>query len=133
MTNESIVPEPFDLTGVRILIVEDSWHVGIGLKSLLGAMGAEVAGPVATAAEAEQVISELTPDVGIVDFNLRGGERAHDLIDSMNARGIPVIVLSGYSTVPLADGKAVSILQKPVVETQLISALRAAFQQRDSQ
>ena len=38
---------------MRILVVEDSWHIGIALKSLLRSLGADVAGPVATVAEAE--------------------------------------------------------------------------------
>ncbi len=28
-----------DLTGMRILLVEDSWHIGVALKSLLRAHG----------------------------------------------------------------------------------------------
>jgi len=76
--------EPPNLTGVRVMVVEDSWHLGVALKNLLRALGAHVVGPVATAAEAEQLISEQTPEVAIVDFNLRHGERAHDLIDRLN-------------------------------------------------
>ena len=41
-----------DLSDVRILVVEDSWHIGTALTSLLRAVGAEVLGPVATAADA---------------------------------------------------------------------------------
>src|SRR5271154_7308493 len=99
-----------DLSGVRVLVVEDSWHIGVALKSLLRAMGADVVGPVATAADAERLISEQSPDVGIVDFNLRGGELAHSLIGSMNQRGIHVIVISGYSEVPLAPGATAIVL-----------------------
>jgi hypothetical protein len=71
--------------GQRILVVEDSWHLGVALKSLLRSVGAEVVGPVATAAEAERLIAEQVPDVAIVDFNLRGGELAYDLIDKFPA------------------------------------------------
>jgi DNA-binding NtrC family response regulator len=113
-----------DLTGVRILIVEDSWQIGIALKSLLTAMGADVAGPVATAADAEQLISEQLPDVAIVDFSLRDGEMAHNLIDRLNDHGVRVIVMSGYAVLPLAPEKAVAILQKPIIEAQLLAALR---------
>jgi CheY-like chemotaxis protein len=120
--------ESLDLTGIRILLVEDSWNVAVALKSLLRALGAEIAGPAATAAEAERLIAQQIPDVGIVDYNLRGGEQADNLIDRMNERGIRIIVLSGYSTVPLSPGKAASVLQKPVVEAQLIAALRLAAQ-----
>jgi DNA-binding NtrC family response regulator len=113
-----------DLTGVRILIVEDSWQIGIALKSLLTAMGADVAGPVATAADAERLISEQLPDVAIVDFSLRDGEMAHSLIDRLNDQGVRVIVMSGYAVLPLAPEKAVAILQKPIIEAQLLAALR---------
>jgi len=113
-----------DLTGVRILVVEDSWQIGIALKSLLTAMGADVAGPVATAADAQRLISEQLPDVAIVDFSLRDGEMAHSLIDRLNDRGVRVIVMSGYAVLPLAPEKAVAILQKPIIEAQLLAALR---------
>ena len=63
-------------------------------------------------------------DAAIVDLNLRGGELAYDLIGRLNDRGIGVIVASGYEAVPLASGKAVAILQKPIREEQLIESLR---------
>lgn len=113
-----------DLSGIRILVVEDSWHIGTALKSLLRALEAEVLGPVATPAEAERLISEQMPDASIVDFNLRGGELANGLIDKLNELGIRVIVISGYASVPIAPGKAAAILQKPLVESQLLAALR---------
>ena len=65
-----------DLTGLRILVVEDSWNLGKALKRLLAALGADVAGPVATATDAERLISARPPDAALVDFNLRDGERA---------------------------------------------------------
>jgi hypothetical protein len=59
-------------------------------------LGAEVLGPVATAAEAERLIAEQMPDASIVDFNLRGGELAYGLIDrlqrfpvDLNQNGFP--------------------------------------------
>jgi DNA-binding NtrC family response regulator len=121
-----------NLSGVRILVVEDSWHIGTALKSLLQALEAEVLGPVATVAEAERLISEQTPDASIVDFNLRGGELANGLIDKLNELGIRVIVISGYASVPITPGKAAAILQKPLVESQLLAALRPLAGQKKS-
>jgi hypothetical protein len=37
--------EPRDLQGVRVLVVEDQWHLSNTLKSLLSAEGLEVEGP----------------------------------------------------------------------------------------
>jgi DNA-binding NtrC family response regulator len=116
--------EGLDLEGVRVLVVEDSWHLGINLKSLLRALGAEVMGPVPTAADAERLISGITPDVALVDFNLRGGELAHGLIDRLHDQGIRIVVISGYADVPVAPEKVVATLQKPIGEEQLLAALR---------
>jgi CheY-like chemotaxis protein len=119
--------ESSDLSGLRILLVEDLWQLGMALKSLLQALGADVAGPVATTAEAEHLVSEHAPDVALVDFNLRGGERAYGLIDRLHDQGIRVVVTTGYADIPLAPGKAAAILQKPLSEAQLLAALRPAM------
>jgi DNA-binding NtrC family response regulator len=113
-----------DLKGLGILLVEDSWHVGGAMKSLLQVMGANVVGPVATAAEAERLLSEHAPDVAIVDYNLRGGERANSLIDRLHDQGVHVIVISGYAALPIAPANGTVMLQKPVSEAQLLGALR---------
>ena len=61
---------PTELNGVRVLIVEDSWEVGVGLKSLLETWGADIVGPVATTDDAMRLVSERAPDVALVDVNL---------------------------------------------------------------
>jgi DNA-binding response OmpR family regulator len=109
--------------GLRVIVVEDSWHVGFGLKNLLLAWEVDVAGPVATAVEGERLISEHMPDVAIVDLNLRGGEPAYDLIDRLHEQGVRVIAMTGYSQVQLAPGKAAAILHKPFSDEQLLAAL----------
>jgi DNA-binding NtrC family response regulator len=119
-----------DLNGVHILLVEDSWHLGTALKSLLQSWGAEVSGPVATALEADRLVAARAPDVALVDFNLRGGERAHGLIDRLNDLGIRVIVTSGYAALPLAPGKVAAILQKPISEAHLLESLRPVVVQK---
>lgn len=118
-----------DLNGLRVLIVEDSWQVASALKRLLEAWGADVAAPVATTADAVRLISERAPDVALVDINLRGGERSHDLIDQLHDQGIRVVVVTGYADVELKQGKVAAILQKPLREDLLLAALRASQEQ----
>jgi DNA-binding NtrC family response regulator len=115
---------PSDLEGLRVIVVEDSWQVGTGLKMLLEAWGAEVIGPVATTADAVRLVSERTPDVALVDINLRGGERSYSLIDHLHDRGIRVVVISGYADVSAAQGKAAAVLQKPMKQELLLASLR---------
>jgi len=122
--NEPPQSGPWELKDMRVLLVEDSWQIGMALKRLLQSMGAEVLGPVATTAEAESLLAEPAPDVALVDFNLRGGERAHGLIDRLYGQGIRVVVVSGYGDLPVPPEKIAAILQKPIVEEQLLAALR---------
>jgi CheY-like chemotaxis protein len=111
------------LMGKRVLVVEDSWQIAEGLRSLLLACGADVAGPVATTADAERLASEHVPDVALVDLYLRGGERAYDLIDRLHKKGVRVIVTTGSSDIEVAPGTATAILGKPFNEAQLLEAL----------
>jgi DNA-binding NtrC family response regulator len=121
-----------ELKDARILLVEDSWHVGNAIKRLLRALGADVAGPAATISDADRLVAERTPDVAIVDMNLRGGERANDLIDRLHKQRIPVVVITGYTTVSLPSGQAEAVLQKPVSVEKFVAVLRPIIaRQRD--
>ena len=124
--------ESSELKGARILLVEDSWHVGNAIKRLLSALGADVAGPAATIPDADRLVAERTPDVAIVDINLRGGERANDLIDRLHKQRIPVVVITGYTAVSLPPGQVEVILQKPVSVEKFLAVLRPIIaRQRD--
>jgi DNA-binding NtrC family response regulator len=113
-----------ELNGLCILIVEDSWDVGTGLKMLLEAWGADVAGPAATTADAVRLVCERIPDVALVDINLRDGEQSYCLINQLYDQGIRVVVISGYADVSPAVGKAAAILQKPLREDVLLASIR---------
>jgi ActR/RegA family two-component response regulator len=115
---------PSDLGGLRVLVVEDSWHVSTGLKALLEARGATVDGPVATTADAMRLVSERTPDVAVVDISLRDGEPSYELIARLQDRGIRIVVLTGYGDVLLRKDKATVVLQKPARDEVLIASLR---------
>jgi len=116
--------ESLNLRGIRVLLVEDSWQLGMALKSLLRSLDAEVDGPVATTADAEHLISEHIPDAAVVDINLRQGERSYGLIDRLIGQGVPVIVTSGYSDLPMVPAKAY-VLEKPISEEKLLTILRS--------
>lgn len=116
-----------ELQGVRVLVVEDAWHVAKELTSALAAVGMDVAGPTATAAEAERLVTEQKPDVAVVDVNLKG-EMAYDLIDWLHERGVRVIVVTGYAVLPKSTDKAAAILQKPFTGAALLATLRQVLQ-----
>jgi CheY-like chemotaxis protein len=115
-----------DLAGLSVLLVEDSAAIGEAIKQLLELLGARVAGPAASIAEAESLIAQTLPDVALLDFHLRGGERSEALISQLRQRDVPVILLTGSIESPTPSSLiGATILEKPVSEAQLLAHLGA--------
>ncbi len=113
------------LKGLRVLVVEDSWHVANALKSLLVELGIDVAGPAASLRDAERLLEAREPQVAVVDINLKG-EMAYGLIDTLHDRGVRVVVISGYAVPQVAQSKVAAVLQKPFSAKSLLAVLREA-------
>jgi DNA-binding response OmpR family regulator len=115
------------LKGVRVLVVEDSWHVARAIKSALDEIGMVVAKPAATLAAAKRLIAAHTFDLAVVDINLKG-EMSYDLIDRLRDRGVRVVVVSGYVASGESIPSAAAVLQKPLSIVELIATLRQVMQ-----
>ncbi len=124
---------PVNLTGKRILLVDDDDDFLIATAALLRPQGMQVivAGDAITATST--AVRER-PDVVVLDIGLPGGEgtlvmrRLHAM---PQLAGVPVVIVSGrdpqkYSAAALADGAA-AYLSKPVDAQTLLDALRAAL------
>jgi DNA-binding response OmpR family regulator len=120
--NRQVDQHHLSLKGVRVLVVEDSWHVANAMKSALEQVGMDVSGPAATVAEARRLVSEDMPSVAVVDVNL-SGEMTCGLIGELHNRGVRVIVVSGYAAPPVPADKVAAILQKPFSGSELLAAL----------
>ena len=119
-------PSRADLKGVRVLVVEDHWHVANALRSFLETEGMKVSGPVATTADAQRLATEQKPDLAVVDIHLKL-ETAYVLIQQLDDLGVRVVVLSGYAVLPELTRKVVAVLQKPFNAPELLGALRRAL------
>jgi DNA-binding NtrC family response regulator len=115
------------LSGVRVLVVEDGWQIADALKHLLEQMGMVVAGPVATAAEAQRLVVECHPKLAVVDVNLKG-EMTYGLMDWLYDRGIEVVVITGYEDLPRSLEKFAAVLHKPFTMAMLVTTLQRAMQ-----
>ena len=115
------------LQGLRVLVVEDGWQVADGLKLSLEQWGMIVAGPVATAREAQSLVMECRPDLAVVDVNLKG-EMGYRLMDWLYDRVIHVVVISGYEDLPGSLGKFAAVLQKPFTDAVLLTTLKRTLE-----
>ena len=115
--------DSISLNGMQVLVVEDSWPVANAIKRLAENAGMVVVGPAATVAEADQLLLTLTPDVAIVDINLRG-EMAYGLIDRLRMKDVPTIATSGHDAFSLGNEKVTEVLTKPFRASSLLAHLR---------
>ena len=108
----------------RVLIVEDEPIIAITLEDLLVEAGFGVVGVAGKLEKALALINSAVFDVALIDANL-AGVSASPAVSALRARGIPFIVLSGYSPEQLPDNFfGAHFMTKPFRPDQLIQALR---------
>lgn len=101
------------LHGVKVLVVEDDFHLAIGIEEVLRKAGADLLGPVAHEDQALDLIAGQTPTCAIIDINLGNGAR-FNVADALKARNIPFMFMTGYDDVMIpVRFKDVGRMRKP--------------------
>ena len=121
----SRVPPP---DGRLVLVVEDEFLIALDLEQLLRRRGWRVLGPAATVAEALQLLRGETPDVALLDVNLRG-EPVTPVAAELRARGVPFVLASAYDRLGLLRDAVLAAapnVGKPTDERRLLAALARA-------
>jgi two-component system, response regulator PdtaR len=114
--------------GRLVLVVEDELLIAMDLELLLQRNGWRVLGPAATVAEALRMLQGATPDVALLDINLRG-ELVTPVAEELRARGVPFVLASAYDDrelAVLALARAPNV-GKPANERRLLAALLQAM------
>lgn len=91
-----------DLTGRRVLVVEDSPVVAADCERMLEGLGCVVVGPTGSMATAIELSEQEELDAAIIDINIRGG-KAFPLLAILKRRGIPFLIASGYADWSMPD------------------------------
>ncbi len=113
------------LSGARVLVVEDEYLLALDAEQMLVDAGAQVVGPAPSCSQALALVNEAAIDAAVVDVNL-GGEMAFPVIDALLARGVPVVLTTGYDASLLAARYPdVPRCEKPVEAPRLLSLLAA--------
>lgn len=111
------------LAGRRVLVVEDEALVAMLVEDALLDAGAEVVGPVATVADALDLLKHQLPEAAVLDLNLAGDSSA-PVADELAKHGVPFVVATGYGADGLPPGHAnVPVLAKPYDPAELTAAL----------
>jgi DNA-binding LytR/AlgR family response regulator len=117
-----------ELSGLRILVVEDNFLIAEELRDLFTRCGCEVIGPAARVAQGLNLMSRNDLSGAVLDINL-GDEDCFPIAAALRERDVPFVFLTGYGdrgSIPPPYGE-VLMLTKPVDEGRLVSAAREIF------
>lgn len=117
-----LVFDPGKPSGPRVLIVEDEMLIALGLIDVVEALGGSCAAGSRVANSLALVATEPF-NAAIVDMNL-AGEPANAVMDALSARGIPIIITTGYGVDAIAEKyRSLPRLSKPYLPAQVEEAL----------
>lgn len=116
-----------DLSGKRVLLIEDEFLVAAMLTDVLEDAGAVVLGPAANLADGLRMAVAGEFDVAVLDWNL-DGERSDPIARTLMAHGAPFLISTGYGAVA-EEFSAIPLLSKPYDTAGIVARLMALMSQ----
>jgi DNA-binding response OmpR family regulator len=118
------------LQGLRVLVVEDVFSMALVMENTLTALGCTVVGPVARLDDARRLALAEPLDGALLDVNLNG-EAVYPVADELQARGVPLIFVTGYSAGALPEGyRKLPRVVKPFDMRALVQLMSEIFGRR---
>lgn len=115
---------------LKVLIVEDEVLVGMMLEDMLVEIfGCEVAAHCTRLDEGLAAAESLDLDAAFLDLNLRG-ESSLPIAAVLKARGVPVLLTSGYGQFATPPEEGLHMVAKPYTADQIGEALARAVKRR---
>jgi DNA-binding NtrC family response regulator len=118
---------PASERAIHVLVVEDEFMIAMQLTDWVAAHGWKVAATAASVGQALAVLRSSEPvDAALVDMNLNG-HLAEEVIDALEARDIPLVLVTGYTRADLgARFEHCKLVNKPVDFDDLAREFREA-------
>ncbi|WP_073973505.1 response regulator [Erythrobacter donghaensis] len=109
----------------KILIVEDEYFIAQEVAEALEGAGMTVLGPCSKVAAALDILAAAEVcEAAVLDASLRGVSSL-PVCEALTARGIPFVVVTGFSAGQLPEPMAAApVLAKPLDPEQLVKVLR---------
>jgi DNA-binding response OmpR family regulator len=117
-----------DLSGLRVLVVEDSLLVAEVIAETLESHGCDVVGPVSRLQRALPLARDEPLHGALLDVNL-AGEFCFPIAAALEARGVPFIFLTGYGDIEALppEFQTKPLVGKPFVSSELVGLISQRF------
>lgn len=122
-------PHAKNLSGAKVLVVEDEPLIAMDHADWLDAGGAIVIGPFAQVSEALQALEAGGIDAAVVDFVLADGN-SEALQEALEKKQVPYVVVTAYPPVLVRRVEGQFIHTKPMTGEFLRAAVADALQRR---
>ena len=120
-----------DLTGLKVLVVEDEGSVAFMIEDMLQDLGCIVEASVARLEDARRIADAAAVDLAVLDVNLNGSP-VFPVAEILRRRGIPFVFSTGYGASGVSEEfRNYPILSKPFKIEDLQQKLAAAFEGSD--
>lgn len=113
-----------DLTGKRILIVDDESLIALHAEDILLELGAIPVGPSGSVEDALSHIDRRTCDAVLLDANL-SGHSSEPIARRLTEEAIPFVIVTGYGKLPWQE--TARVISKPYSTAEIAKALREAI------
>ncbi|MGE3108876.1 MAG: response regulator [Phycisphaerales bacterium] len=114
-----MMDETLPFHGCRVLVIEDSHLIVLGVTHLLERLRCVVVDPACSVNAALQRLDDCRFDVVLLDVDLRG-ESSQPVAHELAARGVPYSIMTGYSRSRIPESwPPAPILEKPFGEEEL--------------
>ncbi len=119
-----------DLTGCRVLLVEDEYYIADDLCQALEGCGASVVGPIPSLDKALLLAEVEILTCAVLDIDLRGGSGL-GVAEVLRRRNVPFIYSTGYNGAMVPEAlKGAAHLEKPFRVEELLHAIDKVCRQR---
>ncbi|TWB03606.1 response regulator [Bradyrhizobium stylosanthis] len=109
--------------GVAVILVEDDALIRMMIVEMLEELGHRVVAEAGNVTHGRSLACSADFEVALLDINV-GGENILPVAQSVAARGLPILFMSGYKADGLPDGFSKSpLLTKPFEVTKLREAM----------
>lgn len=114
-----------ELTGLRVMLVEDEALVSMLVEDFLEGLGCELVAVASRLEDALEKARTVELDAAVLDVNL-AGDMSYPVAEALRRRAVPFVFATGYGTASLPEElRTAPVLPKPFRQGQLAEALLA--------